>query len=164
MTDDLADAFGSLGEHLRALRGRIEETDQSLLAHLRPNATRYLDADDLLVLASAVVSEDLVVDDLGVIYTAVLRPQAVVMGMPAYDTLWLKAAALLEAIVRGKPLREGNWRLAWVAAVTFCDLNGHRLDTPMDEALDLVREVAAGMVDIRTLAERLQDWAGVERG
>ncbi|HEY0698119.1 MAG TPA: Fic family protein, partial [Micromonospora sp.] len=84
----------------------------------------YLDSADLLMIASSVVEGDLVVRDAGLLDAAAYRPQATMLGAEAYPTLWLKAAALLDSIVRTRPLVEGNWRLAWVAVVTFCDLNG----------------------------------------
>lgn len=119
----------------------------------------YLDASDLLVLAAAVTGGDLVVRDLGLLDSAAHRPRATVLGVEAYDTLWLKAAALLDSIVRTKPLVEGNWRLGWVAAVTMCDLNGWWIDADEDEALEVVREVGRGNVDVPKMAGHLEAWA-----
>jgi death on curing protein len=119
----------------------------------------YLDAGDLLVLAAAVTGGDLVVRDLGLLDAAAHRPRATVLGVQAYDTLWLKAAALLDSIVTTRPLTEGNWRLGWVAAVTLCDLNGWWIDADEEEALDLVREVGRGTVGVPQMAARLEDWA-----
>jgi death on curing protein len=119
----------------------------------------YLDASDLLVLAAAVTGGDLVVRDLGLLDSAAHRPRATVLGVEAYDTLWLKAAALLDSIVRTRPLAEGNWRLGWVAAVTLCDMNGWWIDADEDEALDIVREVGRGTVDVPAMAEHLESWA-----
>lgn len=121
--------------------------------------TAYLDAGDLLVLAAAVTGGDLVVRDLGLLDSAAHRPRATVLGVEAYDTLWLKAAALLDTVVRTRPLAEGNWRLGWVAAVTLCDLNGYWIDADTDAALDLVREVGRGAVEVPKLAEYLEAWA-----
>ncbi|GGS24865.1 type II toxin-antitoxin system death-on-curing family toxin [Actinokineospora fastidiosa] len=121
--------------------------------------TAYLDAGDLLVLAAAVTGGDLVVRDLGLLDAAAHRPRATVLGVEAYDSLWLKAAALLDSVVRTRPLAQGNWRLGWVAAVTMCDLNGYWIDADTDAALDLVREVGRGAVEVRKLAEHLQAWA-----
>lgn len=121
--------------------------------------TAYLDAGDLLVLAAAVTGGDLVVRDLGLLDSAAHRPRATVLGVEAYDTLWLKAAALLDTVVRTRPLAEGNWRLGWVAAVTMCDLNGYWIDADTDAALDLVREVGRGAVEVPKLAEHLEAWA-----
>lgn len=119
----------------------------------------YLDAGDLLVLAAAVTGGDLVVRDLGLLDAAAHRPRATVLGVQAYDTLWLKAAALLDSIVTTRPLTEGNWRLGWVAGVTLCDLNGWWIDADEEEALELVREVGRGTVGVPQMAERLEAWA-----
>jgi death-on-curing protein len=122
----------------------------------------YLDASDLLVLAAAVTGGDLVVRDLGLLDSAAHRPQATVLGVEAYSDLWLKAAALMESIIRSRPLAEGNWRLGWVAAVTLCDINGYWIDADEDAALDLVREVDRGSIDIPVSAGHLESW-GVPR-
>jgi death-on-curing protein len=119
----------------------------------------YLDASDLLVLGAAVTGGDLVVRDLGLLDAAAHRPRATVLGVQAYDTLWLKAAALLDSIVVTRPLAEGNWRLGWVAAVALCDMNGWWVDADEDEALDLVREVGRGNVGVPEMAVRLEEWA-----
>ncbi|MEU7479518.1 Fic family protein [Lentzea sp. NPDC042327] len=118
----------------------------------------YLDAGDLLVLATAVTGGDLVVRDIGLLDTAAYRPRATVLGVEAYDTLWLKSSALLDSIVRTRPLVEGNWRLGWVAAVTMCDINGYWIDADEDDALDLVRALGRDKIDVAEMAGHLQAW------
>ena len=109
--------------------------------------------------ATALTDGDLVVRDLGLLDTAAHRPHATVLGVEAYDSLWTKAVSLLDSIVRTRPLAQGNWRLGWVAAVTLCDINGWWIDAAEDEALDLVRRVGRGQLDIRDAANQLSDWA-----
>ncbi|MFI6097373.1 type II toxin-antitoxin system death-on-curing family toxin [Lentzea sp. NPDC051213] len=118
----------------------------------------YLDAGDLLVLATAVTGGDLVVRDIGLLDTAAYRPRATVLGVEAYDTLWLKSSALLDSIVRTRPLVEGNWRLGWVAAVTMCDINGYWIDADEDDALDLVRSLGRDKIDVSEMAGHLEAW------
>lgn len=118
----------------------------------------YLDAGDLLVLATAVTGGDLVVRDLGLLDSAAHRPRATVLGVEAYDTLWLKASALLDSIVRTRPLSEGNWRLGWVAAVTLCDINGWWIEAEEDDALELVRSLGREQVDVPGMAAHLEAW------
>lgn len=118
----------------------------------------YLDAGDLLVLATAVTGGDLLVRDIGLLDTAAYRPRATVLGVEAYDTLWLKSSALLDSIVRTRPLVEGNWRLAWVAAVTMCDINGYWIDADEDDALDLVRALGRDKLDVHEMAGHLEAW------
>ncbi|WP_447004335.1 type II toxin-antitoxin system death-on-curing family toxin [Saccharothrix isguenensis] len=119
----------------------------------------YLDAGDLLVLATAVTGGDLVVRDLGLLDSAAHRPRATVLGVEAYDTLWLKASALLDSIVRTRPLAEGNWRLGWVAAVTLCDINGWWIDAAEDDALGLVRALGRDQIDVSGMAAHLEAWS-----
>jgi death on curing protein len=119
----------------------------------------YLDASDLLLLSAAVSGGDLVVRDLGLLDAAAHRPRAVVLGVEAYETLWLKAAALLDSIVCTRPLSEGNWQLGWVAAVTLCDINDWWIDADEDEALELIRGVDRGKAEVSEVADRLEAWA-----
>jgi death on curing protein len=121
--------------------------------------TVYLDASDLLLLATAVTNGDLVVRDSGLLDSAAYRPRAEVLGVAAYETLWLKSAALLDSIVRTRPLVEGNWRLGWVAAVAMCDMNGWWVEADEDDALELVREVGRDQQELPEIAEHLQEWA-----
>ena len=116
----------------------------------------YLDASDLLLLATAVTDGDLVVRDSGLLDSAAYRPRAEVLGVPAYGTLWLKSAAPLDALVRTRPLVSGNWRLGWVAAVAMCDVNGWWVEAEEDEALELVRAVGRERQDIADVADFLE--------
>jgi death-on-curing protein len=118
----------------------------------------YLDAGDLLVLATAVTGGDLVVRDIGLLDTAAYRPRATVLGVEAYNTLWMKSSALLDSIVRTRPLVEGNWRLGWVSAVTMCDINGYWIDADEDDALDLVRSLGRDKIDVAEMAGHLEAW------
>jgi death-on-curing protein len=110
------------------------------------------------LIASTVGDGDLRVRDPGLLDAAAYRPRAVVLGAEAYPTLWLKAAALLDSIVRTRPLAEGNWRLGWLAVVTFCDLNGWWLDADDGAALDAIRRVSRGEAEVVEVAHWLETW------
>ncbi|MCJ1694981.1 type II toxin-antitoxin system death-on-curing family toxin [Rathayibacter caricis] len=117
---------------------------------------RYLGLEDLLAIA-----EDLgvaSVRDLGLLDSAAHRPQSSLYGREAYPGIHLKAAVLLESIVRNRPLVDGNKRLGWLSAVVFLGLNGLDLDAPDDEAYDLVIGVATGAVPAEESAGKLGSW------
>ncbi|KQQ22887.1 type II toxin-antitoxin system death-on-curing family toxin [Rathayibacter caricis DSM 15933] len=117
---------------------------------------RYLGLEDLLAIA-----EDLgvaSVRDLGLLDSAAHRPQSSLYGREAYPGIHLKAAVLLESIVRNHPLVDGNKRLGWLSAVVFLGLNGLDLDAPDDEAYDLVIGVATGAVPAEESAGKLGSW------
>lgn len=117
---------------------------------------RYLTLEDLLTLV-----DDLRVGpvrDLGLLESAAHRPTTTLWGAEAYDGLDLKAAALLESIVRNHTLPDGNKRLGWLAIVVFFGLNGVDLDAPDDAAYELVIAVSTGQMPLEEAAEALAAW------
>jgi len=117
----------------------------------------YLDLDDLLSLATALLGDPPPVRDLGLLGAAIARPSASAFGESAYPDLWSKAAALLHSIVNNHALVDGNKRLGWVACAVFLDLNGiDPTAATNDEVVDLVMRVASEPTDVGDLAQQLQ--------
>ena len=119
--------------------------------------TTYPTTEDLLALAEAVLPV-VRIRDGGQLHAAVLRPQTTAFGDDAYPDLWQKAAALMQSILIGHPLVDGNKRLGWAAAVAFLEDNGEILEyRDVDEAERLVISVTTGeLEDIPDLAQRLR--------
>lgn len=109
---------------------------------------RLLTVEDLLLICERL---GLVVRDVGLLASAAARPATTVFGEDAYTDLPAKAAAIMHSIVAHHPLVDGNTRLGWVALVLTLDINGHRLEVPDDEAVDITVAVAAGTVDVTGL-------------
>ncbi|MEW2381028.1 Fic family protein [Micromonospora sp. NPDC047707] len=59
------------------------------------------------------------VRDVGLVESAVARPQTSVFGADAYPDLWTKAASLLHSLVNNHPFLDGNKRIGWIVAITF---------------------------------------------
>jgi death on curing protein len=113
----------------------------------------YLDLEDLLRLTRVLRGGP--VRDIGLLAAACARSQATALGEQAYPSLDLKAAALLHSLVRNHALVDGNERLAWLATVVFCDLNGDTVELGDDAALELVMAAAEGQLDVEQIAHRL---------
>jgi death-on-curing protein len=62
--------------------------------------------------------------DEKLVRSALARPNHSVMGEDAYDDMFSKAAALLDAIARNHGFRDGNKRTAMAAAVLYLSQNG----------------------------------------
>lgn len=122
--------------------------------------TVYLDLDDLLAAAGAAIAPaEVLIRDVGLLESALARPQASAFGEDAYPELYTKAAALLESLSRNHALIDGNKRLAWVATRLFLILNGEDVRVPTPEAGDtFVRAVAQGQLDLAEIARQLQEW------
>jgi death-on-curing protein len=121
--------------------------------------TQFLRVEDVLALAEAVLGGAPGVRDLGLIDSAVARPQAAFAGVEAYPSLHLKAAALLESLAGNHALVDGNKRTAFASLLFFYDLNDVRLTLSHDDAFDLVIGVVTHEVDIERAAKILQDHA-----
>ena len=117
----------------------------------------YLDLDDLLALAATPLGDPPPIRDIGLLGSAVARPQTTAFGSDAYPDIWAKAAALLQSLVNNHPLIDGNKRLGWLAAAIFCELNGHSVaHADNDEVYDLVVNVATSNPDITAITTALQ--------
>ncbi len=116
----------------------------------------YLTLEDVLALI-----EDLGVGpirDIGLLDSAVHRPQVAVFGDDAYPGVDEKAAVLLESLVGNHALVDGNKRIGWLATVVFYGLNDISLEAPDDDAFDLVAAIAAGTSPYQDTATRLAKW------
>jgi len=120
-------------------------------------AVEYLDLDDLLALATALLGDPAPVRDIGLLGAAAARPQTSAFGADAYPDIWSKAAALLQSIVKNHALIDGNKRLGWLAAAVFLEINGHSVTEATNDAVhDLVVGVAAGDASVDTIAVALK--------
>jgi death-on-curing protein len=122
--------------------------------------TRYLDLDDILAAGKAAVAPaELLVRDVGLLESALARPQASAFGEDAYPDLHVKAAAVLESLARNHALIDGNKRLAWVATRYFLIINDEDVRAPTPHAGDeFMRDVAQGRLVLGDIAARLRDW------
>ena len=114
----------------------------------------YLDIEDIVEMIRTLGVGP--IRDLGLLDSAVNRPRSSAFGEDAYESLDLKAAALLHSMTKNHALVDGNKRLAWLSTVVFCDLNGFAPDLRDDEAFQLVWDIASSVEeDIIAIAGRL---------
>jgi death-on-curing protein len=116
----------------------------------------YLTLPELLHVAERTLGGEPPVRDIGLLESALARPQATAFGADAYPDLDAKAAALLHSLARNHALVDGNKRLALAGVIAFYGVNGRRLTLSNDEAYDLVVAVADGTLDaVEQIAARL---------
>ena len=121
----------------------------------------FVDLDDLIDLARALIGDPPPIRDIGLLGSAVARPQTTVSGEDAYPDLFTKAAALLHSIVNNHALVDGNKRLGWLATAVFLDLNGVSVTViSNDDVYDLVIDVAANRADVEHIANELRRLTG----
>ncbi|MGI6797740.1 type II toxin-antitoxin system death-on-curing family toxin [Gordonia sihwensis] len=116
--------------------------------------TVFLDRDAVVTAGSIAFEAPLTIRDEGLLQSAVARPQATAFGLDAYDTLWGKAAALMQSLATNHPFVDGNKRTAWQSAYVFLGINGVGPTVPLDndKAEEFVLDVAES---------RLTDWVEI---
>jgi len=97
------------------------------------------------------------VRDLSMLLSALGRPQASFDGRDLYEDLFLKAAALLDSLIRKHPFVDGNKRVAIVSTALFLQKNGYSLSVDNEELVQFALDCAQSknsLKEITTWIER----------
>jgi death-on-curing protein len=122
-------------------------------------AVEYLTVEEVLLLHARLIQRtggSGRVRDMGLLESALARPQATFGGEDLYPGLWDKAAALMHSLVKNHPFVDGNKRTALTATGLFLELNGYTLTASNEEALDWVRQAAVGEIAVESMAAWLE--------
>lgn len=99
------------------------------------------------------------VKDHGLLESAVHRPQQSVFGEDAYPTLFDKAAALLESLVKNHCFHNGNKRTAYLVVKSFLMVNGKHLAMEREYAVEFIVDIATGIHSLETTAHILKEYS-----
>ncbi len=119
--------------------------------------TQYLTPGQVLFLHSRLIAETgggHGVRDLGMLLSALGRPQATFEEKDLYPDLFLKAAALMDSIVRNHPYVDGNKRTAITAAALFLRFNGYRLVVENNEMVRFTLACAQSQLSL----DEIMNW------
>ena len=117
----------------------------------------FLELDDVIELAAALLGDPPPIRDLGLLGSAVARPQTTLFGQDAYPDLWSKAAALLQSIVNNHALIDGNKRLGWLATAVFLEINGIKISRANNnDVYELVSNIATNNPPIEQITTDLR--------
>ena len=76
-----------------------------------------------------------------------------------YPTLFLMAGALLRSIAENQPFTDGNKRTAWTAPMVFLEINRVRVEATVEDAVQMMLDVATKELDVAGIAEFLEQRA-----
>lgn len=100
---------------------------------------KYVTAEQALYYQEKIVSEtggSIGIRDLGLLESAVARPQASFGGEDLYPTILDKAAALFHSMIFNHPFLDGNKRTTLGVTYEFLKQNGYNLEASMQEVID----------------------------
>ncbi len=89
--------------------------------------------------------------DLGLLSSAVARPQATFDGQDLYPDLFSKTAALMDSLVRNHAFIDGNKRVGITAAGLFLRLHGRQLTASNAELERFTWDVAQAQVNLDSM-------------
>ena len=128
---------------------------------------RYLDLVDYLLVAEAVLGADAAVIEkiasLHLADSALNAPAAEFGGVEFSPEFHRKAAVRCTHLARNHALPDGNKRVAYICTVEFAERNGYEWTAPPgdepdgDETVEVMVAVAAGNMDVETLAEWIEE-------
>ncbi|QPC84445.1 type II toxin-antitoxin system death-on-curing family toxin [Phototrophicus methaneseepsis] len=127
---------------------------------------RYPTYSELIFINGRILNDEAIqtgkqkIRDIDLLQAAEMRPQASAFGEDAYPTIEVKTAALLHAIARNHPFKDGNKRTATVAALFMLHVNGWRVQWDMPTALTMILDLAEG----RTTLDQFSEWLKLDPG
>ena len=121
------------------------------------NTTKYLSTIQILAIHDQLIKRfggSHGVRDIGLLESAVGRPQASFDGKDLYESIFDKAAALLQSLLKNHPFVDGNKRTALTSAGIFLKMNGYKLVNDHDNEVDFAMHVDNQNLTI----EKIADW------
>jgi death on curing protein len=115
----------------------------------------YLTPEQVLFIHARLVSEtggSHGIRDLGLLESAVARPQATFDDQDLYPDLFTKTAALLESLMGNHPFVDGNKRTGITSAGIFLRMNGYRLTASDDQLEDFTLKCAQRLISLDQMA------------
>lgn len=123
------------------------------------NKTTYLSVSRVLFIHDQMVKRfggSHGVRDIGLIESAIARPQSTFDKQELYESLFDKGAALLQSLLKNHPFVDGNKRTALSSAGIFLKLNGYYLVNTHEEEIEFAVAVDNKHLSIEEISKWLK--------
>jgi death-on-curing protein len=121
---------------------------------------KYLTVEQVLFLHARIIEEtggSHGVGDIGLLQSAVARPQAVFEDQDLYPDVFSKAAAFMDSLVRNHPFVDGNKRTGITAAAVFLRRNGWLLSVSNRKLEAFTMQVLRAELSLSQIAQWLRE-------
>ncbi len=122
--------------------------------------THYLNAEQILFIHTRLIKEtggESGIRDLGLLRSAVARPQATFDQTDLYPNIFFKAAALFESLVNNHPFVDGNKRTGIASTVLLLQINNYSFQTSQEEMVRFTLSIAQGTETLESIAAWLDN-------
>ena len=118
---------------------------------------KYLSVKDILLLHELQIEKfggSHGLRDLGLLESAVARPQSSFDGEDLYPDIFQKGAALVHSLLMNHQFVDGNKRTAMFSVMTFLELNGYKFVAKQKEVVD----TALWIENKKPIIEEISKW------
>lgn len=120
---------------------------------------KYITLDEVLAIHDDMVERyggSFGIRDLGLIQSAIARPQASFGGVDLYPGIIDKASALFHSLIFNHAFADGNKRTALTSTARFLHLNGYDLNAQQKELIDFPLKVENKHLSFEEIAKWLK--------
>jgi len=135
---------------------------EKILKHSKINKINYLEAENILLIHSAIISEiggSHGVRDIERVGGIIAHPQQFVFGKEVRKGIFEKAAAYGHDIIKYHPFIDGNKRTGMTSMAVFLELNGYRLEVKEGMIEKMAISIIIDKLEIPDIASWLQKWS-----
>jgi death-on-curing protein len=121
---------------------------------------KYLTVKDILLLHEMAIEESggsHGLRDLGLLESAISRPQASYGGQDLYKGVFLKGAALVHSLLLNHQFVDGNKRTAMFSVMTFLELNGYKFVAEQKDVVDAALWIENKKPELEEIAKWLKN-------
>lgn len=97
--------------------------------------------------------------DMGLLQSAIHRPEATFGGVDLYTSIYLKSAALLESLILNHPFFDGNKRTAISSTAYFLKKNSIVLRLPRNESIAYILDINNHKLSFKQIKEWIQKYS-----
>lgn len=119
----------------------------------------YLNINQVLAIHNEVIEQiggSKGIRDMGLLESAVARPQATFGGIDLYPDIFSKAACLGHSLICNHSFIDGNKRTGYMAMRIFLNINGYDIEASLEERYKFAVEIAEKTRKEKAIAEWLK--------
>lgn len=124
--------------------------------------TKYLILDEVIAIHDSMIElygGSFGIRDIGLIQSAIGRPQATFGGVDLYPTIFEKASALFHSLMLNHAFVDGNKRTTMTTTARFLAINGYSLRVGQKEFVDFPLRVENKHLSLEEIAHWLKKYA-----
>ena len=116
---------------------------------------QYLSTDEILAIHEELINEFGGIHgirDVGLLYSAIYRPQASFAGEDLYSSIFDKSAALIHSLLLNHPFIDGNKRTAYTSCARFLYVNRYILKASSSQVVIFTKNIENKKLSVKKIA------------